>query len=77
MTVKDVCIVMGNRGCVIVRSNIRYSKELAILQSTIPVSIQDFKKLVMKSEELANKHVFRLTIENNSLCILLNEEGFM
>lgn len=77
MTVKDLYKVMGNRGNVIVCVNVFYSKELALLQKTNPVSMQDFKKLVMKSEELANKHVFRFTIENNSLCILLQEDGVM
>lgn len=74
MTVKDLCVTLG-KGKVIVCTNICYSKELAILQSTTPVTAQDFKKLVMKHQELANKHVFRLTIENNSLCILLYENG--
>lgn len=77
MTVKDLCKVMGNRGNVIVCTNIFYSKELALLQKTNPVSMQDFKILVMRSEEFANKHVFRFTIENNSLCIVLYEEGVM
>lgn len=80
MTVKDLCKVMGNIGNVIVCTNIVYSQKLALLQKkkkTNPVSIQDFKILVMRSEELANKHVFRFTLENNSLCILLLEEGVM
>lgn len=77
MTVKDLCKVMGNRGNVIVCTNIFYSKELALLQKTNPVSMQNFKMLVLKSEEFANKHVFRFTVENNSLCIVLREEGVM
>lgn len=77
MTVKDLCEVMGNRGDVIVCTNIFYSKKLALLQKTNPVSMQDFKILVMRSEEFANKHIFRFTLENNSLCILLLEEGVM
>ena len=76
MTVKDLCVAL-DKGKVIVCANIWYSKELAILQSTSPVTAQDFKKLVMKHQELANKHVFRLRIENDSLHILLYEEGSM
>lgn len=74
MTVKDLCVAL-DRGKVIVCANIWYSKELAILQSTTPVTVQDFKKLVMKHQELANKHVFRLTIVNDALRVLLYEEG--
>lgn len=77
MTVKDLYKVMGNRGNVIVCTNVVYSQKLALLQKTNPISAQDFKILVMRSEELANKHVFRFTIENNSLCIFLYEEGVM
>lgn len=76
MTVKDLCIAL-DKGKVMICANIWYSKELAILQSTTTVTAQDFKKLVMKHQELANKHVFRLTIENDSLRILLYEEGSM
>lgn len=76
MTVKDLCIAL-DKGKVIVCANIWYSKELAILQSTTPVTAQDFKKLVMRHQELANKRVFRLRIENDSLHILLYEEGSM
>jgi hypothetical protein len=76
MTVKDLCVAL-DKGKVIVCANIRYSKELAILQSTTPVTAQDFKKLVMSHQELANKRVFRLRIENDSLHILLYEEGSM
>lgn len=76
MTVKDLCIAL-DCGKVIVCANIWYSKELAILQSTTPVTAQDFKKLVMRHQELANKRVFRLRIENDSLHILLYEEGYM
>lgn len=75
MTVKDICNVLGNRGNVIVCTNIFYSKELALIQKTNPISMQDFKILVTRSEEFANKNVFRFTLENNSLCILLREEG--
>lgn len=74
MTVKDLCIAL-ERGKVKVCANIWYSKELSMLQSTIPVTTQDFKKLVMSHQELANKHVFRLAIENDTLRILLHEEG--
>lgn len=77
MKVKDLYKVMGNRGNVIVCTNIVYSQNLALLQKTNPISIQDFKILVMRSEEFANKHVFRFTVENNSLCIVLYEEGVM
>lgn len=76
MTVKDLCVALDD-GKVIVCANIWYSKELPILQSTTPVTAQGFKKLVMKHQELANKHVFRLTIENDTLRILLYEEGSM
>lgn len=74
MTVKDLCIALDH-GKVKVCANIWYSKELSILQSTTPVTAQNFKKLVMKHQELANKHVFRLAIENDALCVLLYEEG--
>lgn len=74
MTVKDLCVALDD-GKVIVSANIWYSKELSILQSTIPVTAQDFKKLVMKHKELANKHVFRLTVKNDTLHVLLYEEG--
>lgn len=74
MTVKDLCIALDH-GKVKVCANILYSKELAILQSTKPVTAQYFKKLVMKHQELANKNVFRLAIENDVLCVLLYEEG--
>nr|DAH29030.1 MAG TPA: hypothetical protein [Caudoviricetes sp.] len=76
MTVKDLCVAL-DKGKVIVCTNIWYSKELAILQSTTPVTAQDFKKLVSIHQELANKRVFRLRIENDSLHILLHEEGSM
>lgn len=46
MTVKDLCIALDH-GKVKVCANIWYSKELSILQSTTPVTAQDFKKLVM------------------------------
>lgn len=74
MTVKDLCIALDH-GKVKVCANIRYSKELSMLQSTTTVTTQDFKKLVMKHQELANKHVFRLAIENDVLCVLLYEDG--
>lgn len=76
MTVKELCVALYD-GKVIISANIWYSKELSILQSTIPVTAQDFKKLVMKHQELANKHVFRLTVKNDALHVLLHEEGFM
>lgn len=76
MTVKDLCVALDD-GKVIVSANIWYSKELSILQSTISVTAQDFKKLVMKHKELANKHVFRLTVKNDTLHVLLYEEGSM
>lgn len=77
MKVKDLCKVMGNSGNVIVCTNIVYSQNLALLQKTNPIYMQDFKILVMRSEEFANKHVFCFTVENNSLCIVLYEEGVM
>ena len=76
MTVKDLCVTLDN-GKVIVCAKIWYGKELSILQSTTPVTVHDFKKLVMKHQELANKHIFRLIIENDVLHIVLYEEGYM
>lgn len=75
MTVKDMCTVMSNWMSVSVCTNIRYSNELALLQKTNPIKSQEFRKLVIKSEAFANMRVFRLTLENNCLCIFLFEEG--
>lgn len=75
MTVKDLCTVMSNWMTVSVCTNIRYSNEISLLQKTNPVASQEFRKLVIKSEAFANKRVFRLTLENNCLCIFLVEEG--
>lgn len=77
MTVEDMCSIMGNIGNVIVCTNIFYSNELVLLQKTNPISMNDFKKLVERSKEFANKHVFRFTVENNNLCLLLLEECVM
>ena len=74
MTVKDLCVAIGD-GTVIVSTNIWYRKELSILESTNPVTAQDFKKLVMKHQELANRHVLRLTVKNDTLHILLYGGG--
>lgn len=75
MTVKDMCTVMSNWTSVSVCTNIRYGNELSLLQKTNPIKSQEFRKLVLKSEAFANMRVFRLTLENNCLCIFLFEEG--
>lgn len=75
MTVKDMCTVMSNWMTVRVCTNIRYSNELALLQKTNPIKAQEFRKLVLKSESFANMRIFRLTLEDNCLCIFLFEEG--